>query len=138
MRLGSSAHHDRDVGANLWNKPPVVAMSVGKDDCEQRRIMFPEARNLRNECRVRFNRIERQAEINNNAASRRLDLNAGAADLLGAAMDADPHAISPLEEPSCSIKVLTDMQTRFHSALLLLLRRPNASHATIMRIGQHE
>ena len=41
--------------------------------------MFPEARNLRNECRVYFNGIERQAEINNYAASRRLDLNAGAA-----------------------------------------------------------
>ena len=53
-------------------------------------------RNLRNERWVRFNRIERQAEIDNNAASRGLDLNAGAADLLGAAMDADPHVISAL------------------------------------------
>ncbi len=80
-------------GRTFWNKPPVVAMSVGKDDCEQRPIMFPQAGNLRNECRVHFNRIERQAEIDNNAASRRLDLDAGAADLLGAAMDADLHAM---------------------------------------------
>jgi hypothetical protein len=55
-----------------------------------------EPRDLRNECWVRFNRIERQAEIDNNAASRCLDLNAGAADLLRAAMDADPHVISAL------------------------------------------
>jgi hypothetical protein len=58
--------------------------------------MFPEARNLRNECRVYFNGIERQAKINNYTASRRLNLNAGAANLLGAAMDADPHATLPL------------------------------------------
>ena len=94
--LGSPAHYERDVGANLRNEPPMVAMSVGKNNCEQRRIMFAEARNLRNKCRVRFSRIERQAKINNYTTSRRLDLNAGAADLLGAAMDADPHAILPL------------------------------------------
>ena len=90
------AHHDRDVGANLRHKPPVIAMSVGKHDCEQRGIMFPQAGNLRNERGVDFNRIERQAEINDNAASRRLDLDAGAANLLGAAMDANSHANLPL------------------------------------------
>ena len=95
--LGSFTHHDRDVGANLRNKPPVVAMSMGKDDCEQRRIVFPQTRNFRNEGEVGFNRVERQAEINNNPASRRLYLNAGTTDLLGAAMDAEPHdAILPV------------------------------------------
>jgi hypothetical protein len=65
-------------------------MSVRKDDCEQSRIMFPEARNFRDEGQVRFDRVERQAEVNNYTASRRLDFNAGAADLLRTAMDADP------------------------------------------------
>ena len=66
-------------------------MSVGNDDCEQRWIVFTQAGNLRDQSRVYFNRIERQAEINNSAASRRLNLNAGAANLLRTAMDADPH-----------------------------------------------
>ena len=60
--------------------------------------MFPEARNLRNECWVHINCIERQAEINNYTASRRLDLHTGATNLLGAAMDAGPHAILHLGE----------------------------------------
>jgi len=89
--LSSLTHHNRDVGASLRNKPPVIAMSMGKDDCEQRRIVFPQARDLLNEGEIGFNRVERQAEINNNPASRRLYLDAGTADLLGAAMDADPH-----------------------------------------------
>ena len=50
-----------------------------------------QARNSRNESDVGFNRVERQAEINDNPASRRLNFNASAADLLRAAMDADPH-----------------------------------------------
>ena len=85
------AHHNWDVGANLRDQPPVVAMPVGQDDCEQRRIGFSEAGNLRDEGRVRFNGIEGQAEIDDDAASRRRDFDAGAADLLGAAMDADLH-----------------------------------------------
>lgn len=65
--------------------------------------MFQEARNLRNECWVRLNRIERQAEINNYAASRRLDLNASAANLLSTAMDADLYITLPLGRRSVSI-----------------------------------
>jgi hypothetical protein len=82
-------------------------MSVGKDDCEQRRVMFTQPGNLRNERRVRFDRIERQAEIDNNAASRCLDLNAGAADLLRAAMDADPHVISALRASGEPVRELS-------------------------------
>ena len=51
---GSPAHYETDVGANLRNEPPMVAMSVGKDDCEQRWIVFPQAGNLWNQGRVRF------------------------------------------------------------------------------------
>ena len=58
-------------------------------------MIFSEARNLWHKRRVRFNRIERQAEINNNAASERLDFDASATNLPGAAMDADLHSFPP-------------------------------------------
>ena len=92
-------------GRTFGTSPPMVAMAVGKDDCEQRRIMFTQAGNLRDEGQVRFKRIERQAEIGNDAASRRLDLDAGTADLLGAPMDADAHLFAPEfdPEPECSL-----------------------------------
>ena len=67
--FGRFAHHDGNVVANRRNEPPVIAMSVGQDDCKQRGIMLAEAGNFRNEGRVRFVGIERQAEIDNNAAS---------------------------------------------------------------------
>jgi hypothetical protein len=32
--LDSWTHHNRDVSANLWNQPPMIAMPMRKDNCE--------------------------------------------------------------------------------------------------------
>ena len=75
----------------------MVHMAVRDDDAQKARVRLPEARKVREQPFLRLvRRIERQADIEREAPARSLDLDACAADLLRAPVDAEPHRPSPL------------------------------------------
>ena len=70
----------------------MVLMGMRDHHAEQAVVGLPEPRNLRQQLFLPLvRRIERQSDIERDAPPLRLDLDAGATDLLRAPMDAQPH-----------------------------------------------
>ena len=70
----------------------MILMGMRDHDTEQAVVELPEPRNLRQQLFLPVvRRVERQADVERNALPLRLDLDASAADLLRAPMDAQPH-----------------------------------------------
>jgi hypothetical protein len=73
------------------DQSPVVLVRVGDDHADQRRVGLHEAGDRRQRDIVAPFGGERPADVEDEAGAVGLDLDAAAANLMGAAVDADPH-----------------------------------------------
>ena len=87
------ADPDRDFWADISGQAVMVLMGMRDHHAEQAVVGLPEPRNLRQQLFLPVvRRVERQADVERNALPLRLDLDAGAADLFRAPMNAQPQA----------------------------------------------
>ena len=102
--MGVSSGVDRHIGTNLVRQAVVVQVRMGEQHTQQAIVGVAEAGYVGQKAlMIAVGCVQGQPQVENDAASSRFHLNAGAADFLRAAMDANSHPprITWRDEPIC-------------------------------------
>lgn len=79
----------------------MILMGMGNYNGQQAFFGFPKAID-RGQVNIRVIRIERKSQIQHKSLASHLDLDAGAADLLGSSVNANSHVLLAFDRSGCS------------------------------------